>query len=145
MAIAQQQKPADTTNANASDFRAAMSAASARDHDRFEAHLRDDVTFINPMVGTVDKAGFRAFHTALWAGLPDINYKVERTVSEGDTVVGECTVTGTHRGELAGVPATNKSVTVPVIFVADYENGKVKRWSSYLDTATLLRQIGAMK
>jgi hypothetical protein len=36
-------------------------------------------------------------------------------------------------------------VTVPVIFIVDYENGKVKRWSSYLDTATLLRQIGAMK
>jgi steroid delta-isomerase-like uncharacterized protein len=145
MAIAQQQKPTDRATSNANDFRAAMSAASARDHDRFEAHLRDDVTFINPMVGTVDKAGFRAFHTALWTGLPDINYKVERTVSEGDTVVGECTVTGTQRGELAGVPATNKSVNMPVTFIVDYENGKAKRWSSYLDTATLLRQIGAMK
>jgi len=145
MAITQQQKPTDTATSNANDFRAAMSAGSARDHERFEAHLRDDVTFINPMVGTVDKAGFRAFHTALWTGLPDINYKVERTVSEGDTVVGECTLTGTQRGELAGVPATNKSVKVPVTFIVDYENGKVKRWSSYLDTATLLRQIGAMK
>src|SRR5438105_1485343 len=102
MAIAQQQTATDTATSNANDFRAAMSAASARDHARFEAHLRDDVTFINPMVGTVDKAGFRAFHTALWTGLPDINYKVERTVSEGDTVVGECTVTGTQLGELAG-------------------------------------------
>ena len=70
---------------------------------------------------------------------------VERTVSEGNTVEGECTVTGTHRGELAGVPATNKSVKVPVLFIVDYENGKAKRWSSYLDAATLLRQIGAMK
>jgi len=145
MAIAQQQTGADTQASNAKDFRAAMASASARDHDAFEKHLRDDVTFINPMVGTVDKAGFRQFHTGLWAGLPDINYKVERTVSEGNTVVGECTVTGTQRGELAGVPATNKSVKVPVTFIVDYENGKVKRWSSYLDTATILRQIGAMK
>src|SRR3989442_13472197 len=145
MAIAQQQAATDTAASNANDFRASMAAASARDHERFQAHLRDDVTFINPMVGTVDKAGFRAFHTALWAGLPDINYKVERTVSEGMTVVGECTITGTHRGELAGVPATNKSVKVPVTFIVDYEKGKVKRWSSYLDTATILRQIGAMK
>src|SRR5947208_1818405 len=145
MAIAQQQKATDIAIANANDFRAAMASASARDHASFEGHLRDDVTFVNPMVGTVDKAGFRAFHTALWTGLPDINYKVERTVSEGNTVVGECTVTGTQRGELAGVPATNKSVKLPVIFIVDYENGKVKRWSSFLDTATLLRQIGAMK
>jgi len=145
MAIAQQRTAADTETSNANDYRAAMASASARDHAGFEAHLRDDVTFINPMVGTVDKAGFRAFHTALWAGLPDINYKVERTVSEGLTVVGECTVTGTHRGELAGVPATNKPVKVPVVFIVDYEDGKVKRWSSFLDTATLLRQIGAMK
>ena len=145
MAIAQQQTAADTQTSNAKDFRAAMAAASARDHASFEGHLRDDVTFINPMVGTVDKAGFREFHTALWAGLPDINYKVERTISEGDTVVGECTVTGTQRGELAGVPATDKPVKIPVTFIVDYVNGKVKRWSSYLDTATLLRQIGAMK
>ena len=145
MAIAQEQKATDARTSNANDFRAAMASASARDHASFETHLRDDVTFVNPMVGTVDKAGFRAFHTALWTGLPDINYKVERTVSEGNTVVGECTVTGTQRGELAGVPATNKSVTVPVLFIVDYEKGKVKRWVSYLDTATLLRQIGAMK
>src|SRR5437879_13485845 len=145
MAIAQQQKATDTTASNANDFRAAMLAASARDHDRFEAHLRDDVTFINPMVGTVDKAGFRAFHTALWTGLPDINYKVERTVSEGNTVVGECTVTGTQRGELAGVPATNKSVKVPGTCIVDYENGQVRRWSSYPATATLLGLIGAVK
>ena len=145
MAIAQEQTAADTQTSNAKDFRAAMAAASARDHGSFETHLRDDVTFINPMVGTVDKAGFHDFHAGLWAGLPDINYKVERTISEGNTVVGECTVTGTHRGELAGVPATNKPVTVPLTFIVDYENGKAKRWSTYLDTATLLRQIGAMK
>src|SRR5207237_9347274 len=136
MAIAQQQKATDTATSNANDFRAAMSSASARDHARFEAHLRDDVTFINPMVGTVDKAGFRAFHTALWTGLPDINYKVERTVAEGMTVVGECTVTGTQRGEVAGVPATHKPVTLRVTFSVAYEHGKVKQCSSYRKTAT---------
>src|SRR2546428_12022524 len=113
MAIAQQQKATDTTASNANDFRAAMSEASARDHDRFEAHLRDDVTFINPMDGTVDKAGFRAFHTALWTRLPDMSYKVERTVSEGDNVVGECTATRSQCAELAVVPVTSKCVKVP--------------------------------
>ena len=65
---------------------------------------------------------------------PDIG----AAVSESRSCLGQ-------RGELAGVPATNKSVKVPVTFIVDYENGKAKRWSSYLDTATLLRQIGAMK
>jgi predicted ester cyclase len=65
------------------------------------------VTFINPMVGTVDKAGFRAFHTALWTGLPDINYKVERTVSEGNTVVGECVVGLSAANSQASLPRTN--------------------------------------
>ena len=145
MAIAETPNATETRTSNAKDFKDAMAAASARDQNRFETYLRDDVRFVNPMVGEVDKAGFRAFHASLWAGLPDINYKVERTISEGNTVVGECTVTGTHRGELAGVPATNKPVKLPVTFFVDYESGKAKRWSSYLDTATLLRQIGAMK
>src|SRR5207302_11012071 len=97
MAIAQQQKATDTATANANDFRAAMSAASARDHARFEAHLRDDVTFINPMVGTVDKAGFRAFHTALWRGWPDINYQVARPVSVGAAADKELSLTVPRR------------------------------------------------
>ncbi len=143
MAIAEKQVA--TQAQNAKTFRVAMETASRRDAEGFDKFLASDVIFINPMVGTTDKAGFRKFHADLWAGLPDIHYRVERTVSEGDTVVGECTVTGTHRGELAGVPPSNKAVTVPVTFIVDYKDGKAKRWSSYLDVATVLRQIGAMK
>ena len=145
MALTDTRAAAETTAANKQDFRDAMSLASKRDHSGFEEHLADDVTFVNPMAGTTDRAGFHNFHEGLWKGVPDINYRVDRVIAEGETVVGECTVTGTHRGELAGVPATNKRVEIPVLFVVDYENGKAKRWVSYLDTATLLRQIGAMK
>ncbi|OLC53202.1 MAG: hypothetical protein AUH85_14640 [Chloroflexi bacterium 13_1_40CM_4_68_4] len=145
MALTDTRTAEDTTAANKRDFRAAMSLASKRDHAGFEEHLRDDVTFVNPMAGTTDRAGFHNFHEGLWSGLPDINYRVDRVIAEGNVVVGECTVTGTHRGELAGIPATNKPIEIPVTFIVDYENGKAKRWVSYLDTATLLRQIGAMK
>ena len=135
----------ETQTGNAKVFRAAMEQASRRDHEGFEKYLADEVTFINPMAGTTNKAGFRNFHTGLWTGIPDINYRVDRTIAQGDTVVGECTVTGTHKGELAGVAASNRQIEVPVVFVVDFADGKAKRWNSYLDTATLLRQIGAMK
>jgi steroid delta-isomerase-like uncharacterized protein len=143
MAIAERQLATQTQNAKS--FRAAIETANRRDNEGLNKFLADEVTFINPMVGTTDKAGFRKFHADLWAGLPDIHYQLERTVSEGDTVVGECTVTGTHRGELAGVPASNKPVSVPATFIVDYKDGKATRWSAYLDVATVLRQIGAMK
>src|SRR5207245_1074260 len=62
MAIAETPNATETRTSNAKDFKDAMAAASARDQNRFETYLRDDVRFVNRMVGEVDKAGFRGIH-----------------------------------------------------------------------------------
>src|SRR3712207_9382596 len=48
--------------------------------------------------------------------LPIFEYRLECMLYQGDSVVLECTIVGTHRGEFAGVPATGKQINLPAVF-----------------------------
>ena len=85
----------------------------------------------------------------MWAdGFPDGKVTIDRTVAAGDTVVVEHTGKGTHTGTLRGpagdIPATGRSVTLQLCDVHDIRDGKIRRVSSYFDSASLLQQLGVM-
>ena len=54
---------------------------------------------------------------------------------EGDFV-------GKHIGEFAGIPATGKSVRVPLCIVYDLENDQIKRGRVYFEMPVLFAQLG---
>ena len=110
---------------------------------RSRTYLAEDMRFRNPITGESDASGMHAVHSAIFAGFPDVEYRIERMLSQGDSVVVECTVIGTHQAEFAGVPATGRPMNLPVAFCVEVANGKVTDWRSYFDTATLMRQVGA--
>ena len=62
-------------------------------------------------------------------------YADGQAVLEGDFV-------GTHIGEFAGIPATNKQVRVPICVVYDLENDQIKRGRVYFEIPALLQQLG---
>lgn len=130
--------------ANEKVVRAVLEAINRHDPDADQPYLAEDLVYRNPAFGETDKPGWRAFHVGRYDTFPDFRISVERTLSAGDTVVMEARCTGTHRGELAGIPPSNRAVEWPVAFVVDVANGKVRRWHSYYDAATVLRQIGAL-
>jgi predicted ester cyclase len=54
------------------------------------------------------------------------------------------TLTGTHQGDFAGIPATGKSVEFSGIDIVRVQDGKVaEHWGS-TDTLSLMQQIGAV-
>lgn len=74
--------------------------------------------------------------------MPDWRSDLELLVAEGDYVVEQFTARGTHRGELMGVPATGKTMTLPGINIFRIQDGKiVERWGR-LDWLGLFRQLG---
>jgi steroid delta-isomerase-like uncharacterized protein len=92
----------------------------------------------------LDKAGVRAFYTALWGAFPDLTLEIEDLVAEGDKVIWRVTASGTHQGSFQGVPATGKAVKFGAQYTFRLENGKIaERWST-IDRLTLLVQIGAV-
>lgn len=75
---------------------------------------------------------------------PDVQMEIEDMVAEGDRVVVRWRATGTHTGELMGVPASGKHTTVTGMFINRVANGKlVEGWTSF-DALGLMMQIGAV-
>ena len=58
-----------------------------------------------------------------------------QAVFEGDFV-------GRHIGEFSGIPATNKTVRVPMCIVYDLENNEIKCGRVYFEMPVLFAQLG---
>jgi predicted ester cyclase len=72
--------------------------------------------------------------------VPDI----DQMIASGDFVVSRYTATGTHQGELGGLPATSRRVKVNVCTVNELRGERIVRSWVYWDSAHLLRQLGAL-
>jgi steroid delta-isomerase-like uncharacterized protein len=113
------------------------------DLDAVDRHLADDFVNHDPVFGTsADRDGMRAGGAMIRAAFPDWHSDLELFVGEDDLVVEKFTASGTHRGELFGVPPTGRSVAVRGINVFRLRDGRiVERWGR-LDELGLMRQLG---
>ncbi|MGD1090715.1 MAG: ester cyclase [Bryobacteraceae bacterium] len=80
----------------------------------------------------------------LLTAFPDLRVEVEQILASGDHVVSRVRLTGTQKGNYAGVAPTNKSVSWQGCTVTEIRNGKAIRSRIYADNASLLQQIGAL-
>jgi steroid delta-isomerase-like uncharacterized protein len=108
--------------------------------------VADDYVGHNPGVPepVVGKAGYREFVGTYIAAFPDGKITVDDQIAEGDTVTTRWTAVGTNSGELMGMPATGKEVTVTGITYSKISDGQLKEaWTSW-DTLSMLQQLGAV-
>ena len=75
---------------------------------------------------------------------PDLHFEVEQILASGDHVMLRWVATGTHGGELMGIPPRNRRVVTHGCTVEEVRNGKLVREWIYWDTGNLLRQIGVL-
>jgi steroid delta-isomerase-like uncharacterized protein len=80
----------------------------------------------------------------LHRGFPDLHVTIEDLVEEGDKVVSRDTVTGTHRGEYMGIPATGKSVTYNEIFIARFAGNRIAETWGVVDVLSQMKQLGVI-
>jgi steroid delta-isomerase-like uncharacterized protein len=89
-------------------------------------------------------AGFREFISTYLTGFPDGRITVDQQLAEGDFVATRWTGRGTHEGELMGIAATGKQVTVIGITISRVAGGKVvEEWTNW-DTLGMLQQLGVV-
>ena len=75
---------------------------------------------------------------------PDFHLAIDEVVAEGDKVVVRYAFTGTHRGPLAGIPASGKRASVKNgIGIFRVASGKVSEAHFSWDKYGLLQQLGA--
>ena len=94
--------------------------------------------------GPLDSAGWMGFLSAFTLALPDAHISVESSLAEEDVVASRWTITGTHRGEFQGVPATGKQVTITGIDFSHIVDGKIAEHWAQFDVLGMMQQIGAI-
>jgi steroid delta-isomerase-like uncharacterized protein len=90
-----------------------------------------------------DRDGLKKSISEFRSAVPDLQVKVEDLITEGDKVVARWTSSGTQKGELMGIPPTNKKVSMVGITICRIENGKIVEEWSQADFAGLMQQLGA--
>lgn len=99
----------------------------------------------NPMPGQPQgREGVKYAVTFFRKAFPDFRMTIDDMIAEGDKVMARFTCSGTHKGELMGIPPTNKPVKVEVIDILRIAGGKiVERWG-LIDNMGLMQQLGAV-
>ena len=64
------------------------------------------------------------FNNILRPALPDLKVTIHHQMAEGDVVTTRKTIKGTHSGELLGISATGKQVSIDVIDMVRIKDGK---------------------
>ncbi len=73
---------------------------------------------------------------------PDLRFEIQGQIGEGDRVVTQLRMQGTHEKPLMAIPASGRAVDVPGLRIDRFDGGKIVESWFYLDSLTLLRQLG---
>lgn len=88
--------------------------------------------------------GFKQNVAAARSAFPDWHLEILDQVAEGDKVVTRYVATGTHEGEMAGIPPTGKRVEVPGMGIDYFSGGKMAESWEYYDVMGMMQQLGTV-
>jgi steroid delta-isomerase-like uncharacterized protein len=76
--------------------------------------------------------------------LPDFQITLHDVIANGTKVVTRFTYTATHQGELMGIPATGKKLTVTGATIFRLENARITQFWNFNDNLGLMQQMGVV-
>jgi len=86
--------------------------------------------------------GYKQFTTIMRTAFPDLHMTIDHMVAEGDMVAVFYTLTGTFKGEMAGIKPTGKKMTTKSAVLTRFEGGKAVEAWRYSDMLTFYQQLG---
>ena len=88
--------------------------------------------------------GMKDGRAATQKAFPNIHFTIDDEIAEEDKVVLRATMTGTHQGELMGIPATGKQITQSGAMIYRLDNAIIVEVWFYFDELSLMRQLGVI-
>jgi len=89
--------------------------------------------------------GFRRVIGMFREAFPDLTFKSDFMVAEGDRVLSYNTITGTHRGAFMGIPATGKRFQASAADICAFDaDGKISAHWGVFDMLAVLVQLGVV-
>jgi steroid delta-isomerase-like uncharacterized protein len=136
-------KPAAAQGCTASLFQDFLSGWSG-DIPKLLTTVTDDVLYEDKTVGAVlhGKEELRKFAQGWFNAFPDLHFTLNSTLISGNRAAVEWTGTGTQKGDMPGMPASNKVSSVPGVSIVECADGKIKHDADYWDMATVMKQLG---
>jgi steroid delta-isomerase-like uncharacterized protein len=122
-------------------------AWSSNDPELVLALFANDCVFEDVTLGVVarGKEELRSFAKGAFAAVPDFKYGLTSRFATSQWAVIEWIMSGTHKGDFPGIPATGKRFSsVRGSTILELEAGKIRRESDYWDAATFMRQVGLL-
>jgi steroid delta-isomerase-like uncharacterized protein len=104
----------------------------------------DFVSHSMPPGITSDIAGIRQWVSIFQNAFPDMDGGVDQVVVEGNKVAVRFFGTGTHQGDLFGIPATGKPIKTTGINIFRIEDGKIVEYWNNADDLGVLQQLGVI-
>ncbi len=89
--------------------------------------------------------GLKALVETYQSGMSDLHVTIDQQFADGDYVATCFTARGTHDGEIMGVPATGREVTIAGITISRCRDGRIVEEWEVSDVFGLLRQVGAVR
>jgi steroid delta-isomerase-like uncharacterized protein len=96
----------------------------------------------NTFGASVGPEAYKRQYTRFLTAFPDLRFTIEDMVCEDDKVVVSWILSGTHKGEFMGIPATGKKVSMGGITINSVVNGKILDSYVIYDALGLAKQFG---
>lgn len=111
--------------------------------DLLDELLAPSYIFHEAPPGTLPGAdGIKQVVSMFRAAFPDLEIIIDDQIAEGDQVCSRATTRGTHQGEIFGIPATGKVVTMTgMTIVRIIDNRIAESWVKN-DVMSLMNQLG---
>ncbi len=94
---------------------------------------------------TMNLQEFQKYQANYYASFSESQITLEDMIAEGDKVAFRLVVRAVHTGNFNGIPASGKSLVVPVIGIAKIDDGKIVEWWNSPDRLSWMQQIGAVR
>ena len=121
-------------------------AFNGRDLSFLDDFIADDYVNHAALPGTPPgRDGQAAVMQRLWDALPDARFEITHLAIDRDDVICIGTMSGTHRGELLGVPGSGRRVEWSMCHVMKFDSdGRATEHRAIRDDLGLMRQMGAL-
>jgi steroid delta-isomerase-like uncharacterized protein len=86
--------------------------------------------------------GFRQMCEMQNAAFPDLHYKIEDMIGEGDKLVTRMTWSGTFKGKFAGIEPTGKHIVLTEAAFSTFKDGKETGPLTIFDRLSFFQQAG---
>ncbi|HEY6595129.1 MAG TPA: ester cyclase [Asanoa sp.] len=130
------------------DWATAWSSSDSSDPERVLALFVDNCVFEDVTFGVVvrGREELLSFVNGAFAAVPDFKYGIRSGFATGQWAIIEWVMSGTHRGDFPGIPATGKRFSsVRGSTILELDDGRIRRESDYWDGATLMKQVGLLR